>query len=185
MKKQRIIILIIFIILIFFVSLHSCVGWTKVDIPTATNLKGTIKISNKWEFITEDGIIKLINSKTKEVYAEQIFVGYKDKNHIISSTEEYEDKFYPEKTKGTFNENINLDITNNESFTFDKGYSNGVYQYIYNDQENEYIIMDIAIFYTKDFGDYYLSLLIYNCAINNRKIEKMINSYRFGGTIGY
>lgn len=70
------------IVLIFYFVITICLcsckfnGYYKVEIPTNSPLKGTIKIPNECEFVTEDGIVKLINKNTKEILAEQISQGY-------------------------------------------------------------------------------------------------------------
>ena len=76
----------LFILLLLILYLSGCglgighdgdyEGFYSTKIPTDSTLRGTIKIPNEWEFITEDGVIQLIDKETKEVIAEQIVQGH-------------------------------------------------------------------------------------------------------------
>ena len=74
MKKY--ISLIIVFVLLFTLGGCRYKGYYETKIPTDSTLRGTIKIPNEWEFITEDGVIQLIDKETKEVIAEQIVQGH-------------------------------------------------------------------------------------------------------------
>ena len=176
MKKY--ISLIIIFVLLFTLSGCRYKGYYETKIPTDSTLRGSIKIPNEWEFITEDGVVKLIEKETKEVIAEQIVQGHFE---LISNIDG--NKIF-NNDKLTFNECIKYDIKNPNNYEFVMGYSNAVYKYKYSENNQVFDVLDIGIYYDHDLSDYYLMLIIY-ADIEEEKLEKIIKSYSFGGTLGY
>ena len=110
MKKY--ISLIIIFVLLFTLGGCRYKGYYETKIPTDSTLRGTIKIPNEWEFITEDGVVKLIDKETKEVIAEQIVQGHFE---LISNID---GKRIYNNDKLTFNECIKYDIKNPNNYEY-------------------------------------------------------------------
>lgn len=178
---KKFLFLIIMLMILCLTGCYNYRGWKKVKIPTDGLLQGTVKVPNNCEFVLENETIKLVNNDSKEVYAEQISVGYKNFSHYVNSSEKYEHKIFPSQCDVVFNEKLIYDFENADNYTYIKGYSNAVYKY---DFMNQYTVLDIAVYYTKDYGDYYLTLLIYD-SFDEEMLEQFIASYTFGGTVGY
>ena len=49
MKKIKIIYLLLIMLFVFVSSCHNYKGWKKVEIPTNSEIKATIKIKEEWE----------------------------------------------------------------------------------------------------------------------------------------
>ena len=162
------------------ITLNGCgyKDYYKIPIPTNSLLRGTIKIPNEWRFVIDDEIIKLIDRDSREVIAEQIV---QDHFELISNVDG--NKIFNEE-KLSFNNNIKYDIKNPKNYSFDKGYSNAVYKYKYTENSFVFDVLDIQIYRDKDLCIYYLMLIIY-ADIEDKKLEKIINSYCFGGVVGY
>lgn len=175
MKKY--ISLIIIFVLLFTLSGCRYKGYYETKIPTDSTLRGTIKIPNEWEFITEDEVIQLIDKETKEVIAEQIVQGHFE---IISNIDG--NRIYNED-KLAFNEHTKYDIKNPNNYEYVKGYSNAVYKYKFSENNQEFNVLEIGIYYDNVLSDYYLMLIIY-ADIEDEKLEKIIQSYGFGGILG-
>ena len=175
MKKY--ISLIIIFVLLFTLSGCRYKGYYETKIPTDSTLRGSIKIPNEWEFITEDGVVKLIDKETKEVIAEQIVQGHFEHKKIDGNRIYNEDKL-------TFNEHIKYDIKNPNNYEYVMGYSNAVYKYKYSENNQVFDVFKIRIYNDHDLSNYYLMLIIY-ADIEAEKLEKIIKSYGFGGTLGY
>ena len=181
----------LFILLLLILYLSGCglgighdgdyEGFYSTKIPTDSILRGTIKIPNKWEFITEDGIIKLINKDTKKVIAEQIVQGHMNFSHKPDIN--YVDPVFANIDNLTFNQNINFDIKNVEKYDYIKGYSNAIEYYEFKDEEKNYVVLKFEIYDDKNLNPYYLFLFFYDK--EEITLEKIINSYCFGGTLGY
>lgn len=170
MKKNLFMIIMIMMMMILFLTgCYNDRGWKKVKIPTDGLLQGTVKIPDNCEFVLEDGIVKLVNNDSKEVYAEQIAAGY------------YEGKEITDNEQKIVNNKLDDSFFVESNYTYVKGYSNAVYKYNF---MNKYTVLDIALYYTKDYGDYYITLLIYD-SFDEEILEQFITSYTFGGTIGY
>lgn len=174
--KKNIIFTIIFILLF---NIFGCryKGYYEAKIPTDSTLRGTIKIPNEWEFITEDGIVKLINKDTKEVIAEQIVQGHFE---LVGNIDD--NKIWNED-KLKFNDCLEYDIKNSNNYEYVKGYSNAIYRYSYSEDNQVFDVLDIGIYYDHNLSDYYLMLIIYE-DIEEEKLEKIIKSYSFGGILG-
>ena len=110
MKKY--ISLIIIFVLLFTLSGCRYKGYYETKIPTDSTLRGTIKIPNEWEFITEDEVIQLIDKENKEVIAEQIVQGHMNFSHYPHN--DYVDPIFTDIENLKFNPNINFDIKNVE-----------------------------------------------------------------------
>lgn len=179
--KRRFILLFTFICRILPVrcGCYNYTNWKKVEIPTQSEYKGTIKIPNHYEIIDEDGIISLIDIDTNEIVAEQVYQEWRMNGHKgnqqINNWDELE-----------FKSNISdLDIKNQECYSFDRGYSNAVYTYIYDDGVNKRYCLQFDIYADDDpihIGDFSL-LLIFKDNIEYELIDKIAQSYRWGGFI--
>ena len=180
MKKY--ISLIIIFVLLFTLSGCRYKGYYETKIPTDSTLRGTIKIPNEWEFITEDEVIQLIDKETKEVIAEQIVQGHMNFSHYPQN--DYVDPIFTNIENLKFNPNINFDIKNVEKYDYVKGYSNAIVYYEFESEQKNYIVLKFEIYDDKDLNPYYLFMFFYD--IDEKiELEKIINSYCFGGTLGY
>ena len=168
-EMKKFLFLITMLMILYLTGCYNYRGWKEVKIPTDGLLQGTVKIPKNCEFILEDGMIKLKDNDSKEVYAEQIAEGY------------YEGKEISDNEQKKINKNLDDSFFVESNYTHIKGYSNAVYKYNF---MNQYTVLDIAAYYTKDYGDYYLTLLIYD-SFDEKILEQFIASYTFGGTIGY
>lgn len=151
-------------------------GFQKVVIPTDSELRGTIYIPEEWKFITEDGIIKLINGKTNEVYAEQIYQG--SKGGRTPQAEPFADA-----TQISFNDNIGYDVKNKELYDLTRLYSNGVYRYVFAEGDQSFEVLGIEIYSSRE-NDYFLFLLCYP-NMDDQLLQKISYSYTYGGLLGY
>lgn len=180
MKKHSILLLtLICMVLPILCGCYDYTNWKKVEIPTQSEYKGTIKIPNHYEFVDEDGIISLIDTDTNEILAEQVYQEWRMNGHIgdtsINNWDELE-----------FKSNIkDLDVKKQDYYSLEKGYSNAVYMYIYDDGINKRYCLQFSI-YADDapihLGDFDLSL-IFKDNIEYELIDKMALSYRWGGFI--
>jgi len=184
MKKINLIILLFFILFLSGCRLfdfydENYEGFYTTKIPTNSTLRGTIKIPNEWEFIIDDGIITLINKDTKEVIAEQIVQGY------VSSIYKNNDWLYIGNDL-SFNNKYEVEyaIKVNENYDRVKIYSNSIEKYIFSDDKELFCVLKINAYINREKGDYILLLRLYDEQYED-VIEKIINSYCFGGTLGY
>ena len=148
------------------------IGWYEVEIPTSTHLKGRIKLPNGWEFVMVDGIITIIDKTTNELVAKEIVQG---ENLIVTDS------------NGTIITNnldtsLPLTVENISTFYFIKGYSNSVYLYNYDDLITTKICINLEICDKRDYGGYWL-LMAFEDDVELEIIEKIINSYCWGGYI--
>ena len=150
----------------------------ETEVPTNSRLRGTIKIPKKWDFIIDNGIVKLVDKTSNEVMAEQIVQGHLE---VIGNENGY--KIWNHE-KLIFNENLPYDIKNPEKYEYVKGYSNAIYKHKFTDENKSFTVLDMASYYDKYLSNYYLILLIYDC-FEEDILENVILSYSFGGTIGY
>ena len=178
---KKFLFLIIMLMILYLTGCYNYKNWKEVQIPTDGLLYGTVKIPKNWDFVVDNGIVKLIDNNTKEIYAEQISTGYKNFSHYVNSSEKYEHKIFPKDSNIIFNDKLIYDFENVDNYTYIKCYSNAIYKYTFLE---DLIVLDLAIYYTKDGGDYYLTLLIYD-SFDEEILEQFIASYSFGGTIGY
>lgn len=157
-------------------------GFQKVVIPTNSELRGTIYIPEGWKFITEDGVIKLINATTNEVYAEQIYQGSlgefeeESKEESIPKIEPFEDA-----EKISFNNDISYDVKNKERYDLTRLCSNSVCQFDFTEGDQTFKALRFGIYEDPDqTNDYYLLLLCYP-NIDDQLLQKISYSYTFGG----
>jgi len=129
--------------------------------------------------IIDDGIITLINKDTKEVIAEQIVQGY------VSSIYKNNDWLYIGNDL-SFNNKYEVEyaIKVNENYDRVKIYSNSIEKYIFSDDKELFCVLKINAYINREKGDYILLLRLYDEQYED-VIEKIINSYCFGGTLGY
>ena len=172
MKKKIMFISIIFFLVLLLFGIYNY-GFYETVIPTDTDVKAKIKLPNEWEIIEENNIIKIVNRSDNKVIAEQIAAGYRK---II------DEKIFDKSDPLMFNETISYDITNPSNYTFTKGYSNAVYKYSFNYEQQSIMVLDFRIFYLSDGSEYRLILMVYD-EENYEKMEKSISFYRFGGYI--
>ena len=114
-EMKKFLFLITMLMILYLTGCYNYRGWKEVKIPTDGLLQGTVKIPNNCEFILEDGMIKLIDNDSKEVYAEQIAEGY------------YEGKEISDNEQKKINNNLDDSFFVESNYTHIKGYSNAVY----------------------------------------------------------
>jgi hypothetical protein len=157
-------------------------GFQKVVIPTDSELRGTIYIPEEWKFITEDGIIKLINGTTNEVYAEQIVQGVMDFSGL--SAKDCLDNIFPNTDNLLFNTNIGYDIGNGEKYEHISINSNSTEQLKFTENDQSFNVCRFLIYHNhtsaKDSADYYLMLFFYP-NIEESTLQRIMYSYKFGG----
>ncbi len=185
MKKKRLSLMLLIPLLL--AGCHNYEGWEKVEIPTDTPLKGKIKIPQEWEFISEDGIITLINQTNNTIIAEQVyqewrFIGW----HGKTSVDNWDDL--------KFKTNLDdVDYKNEDYYEFTRNNSSGAYIYTFNDGVVNRLCLSMEIYLDLahpacdsktgvDFGGFYL-LLMFDEFIDIETIQQMADSYIFGGTI--
>ena len=173
MRKKYIAILILLCLLTNFIL--SCNNsYKKVEIPTDSPYKGTIKIPNEWEFVNDSGVITLIDSSTKEVIAEQIYQEWRISIKYGDGTvEENWDSL-------TFNSNINLDISNKDNYSVMVVNSNSAYIHKYDDGTNQRFCINFDIYNTDKKGSY-VFFLMFSENVDYEEIKKMAKSYSWGG----
>ena len=183
---KKIFLLFLYSALLFFAVDYSCFnyydGYREVAIPTDSELKGTIKIPEDWEFITEDGVIKLINRTTNEVYAEQIVQGVMDFSGL--SAKDCLDNIFPNTDNLLFNTNIGYDIGNGEKYEHISINSNSTEQLKFTENDQSFNVCRFLIYHNhtsaKDSADYYLMLFFYP-NIEESTLQRIMYSYKFGG----
>lgn len=108
-------------------------GW-QLDyvVPTDTCVRATMALPQKWEFDTENGWVKIIDTQTGNLVGEQI---YSCKRYTYGGDTH---------TSYNFNETARISIQSKENFQF-VAYDNGatLYKYIY--ENGEYTCLDVNI----------------------------------------
>ena len=52
---------------------YSNLGWRKVEVPTNTGVRATIQMPQEWDFRVEKGWVKIIDTTTDQLIAEQMY----------------------------------------------------------------------------------------------------------------
>lgn len=154
--------------------LNSCYnykGWKKVEFPTDTDLKASIKIKDEWEFVKKNNFIYLIDTNTNKVIAEQIFEGFID---YLSDDEQ--------KHNLLINNSIGYDFKNYSNYTFYHGNVSGTWLWKYNDGINDLCLLGFDVYYDYTFGDYCCAFFWYDNPYSD-EFYKCLKSYRFAGVI--
>lgn len=176
-KKSIILFLSILITsLLVFCGCYDYSNWHKVEIPTATEYKGTVKIPNDWEFIRENEIIFLVDTNTQETIAEQIYCEWR------VSAKYGDGRIETNWDELNFNSNISLDVSNRDNYTFERGFSTAAYIERFNDGINERYCFTFRIYDTPDEGEYRLCLM-FEEKIDLEVLKQIAESYEWGGYI--
>lgn len=172
MKKIKIIYLLL--IMLFVSSCHNYNGWKKVEIPTNSEIKATIKIKEEWEFIAENNIITLLDKKSDTIIAEQIFQGVV--NNPNGETTDNDNRNF------VVNTSLSYDYKNKDNYEFFGGNSHSVWVWKYNDGTNELYLIGFHIYLDFTYGHYDLAFFWYE-DIETEDYYRFIDSYRFAGEI--
>ena len=58
------------------IAFESCdstyAGWKRVELPTNTGVRATIQMPQEWDFRVENGWVKIVDTTTDQLIAEQI-----------------------------------------------------------------------------------------------------------------
>lgn len=181
---------LLMLLTIFICCLSGCdnyKGWKKVEIPTSSELKATIKIQENWEFINNNIIIKLIDKETNQILLEEIIEGFTF--FPIYKNEDAEREFKNSKEED-FNPNLPYDFYNANYYTLDTylydnfKYDKSAYIFEFNDGVNmcNVLLFNIYIDGLKD-NDFYNLYMMINKEFSDELLKKFILSYSFGGQI--
>lgn len=181
---------LLMLLTIFICCLSGCYnykGWKKVDIPTSSELKATIKIQENWEFINDNNIIKLIDKDTNQVLLEEIIEGFTFFPMYKNADVEREFKNSKEED---FNPNLPYDFYNANYYTLDTDlydnfkYDKSAYIFEFDDGVNicNVLLFNIYIDGLKDTDFYNLYMMI-SKEFSDELLKKFILSYSFGGQI--
>lgn len=190
MKKALITtLIIIFLLTVIFISVvvgvylaettelfENYLDWKKVEIPTESELRATVKIPKNWDFIVENGRIKL-----------------KDNSGNVIAVECYEGWSYDYYENGVRHSNydeidVNKDLPEPyrdlDSYELEYGSSSSCYLYkITVDSVTSYALEMYIMDKSNAEGSYYL-LLLFDSEIDDKSFYKKIQkSYHFGGFV--
>ena len=171
MKKKTLFIALISILLC---GCYNYTGWHKEVIPTNTEYKGTIKIPDEWHFESNEGIVSIKDQEENEV-AIEIFQGTRFNGYIGDERVDNWDELEINHLEG-------YELEKEENYTFIRGTSSASYIYQYSDDIHENYCLRMTIYDNSD--DIYYSLaIIFLIEIEYEDVNKMAESYRWGGWI--
>lgn len=182
---KRLFLVVLSLVLFCSCNHYDYTNWKKVEIPTDTPLKGTIKIPNEWEFISEDGIVTLLDQENNRIVAKQIFQDWRWSGRIGKTEVDNWDDL-------TFKSNIDdVDFKNEDYYTFIKGQSRPAYIYSFTDGTNGRLCLFLDIYQDRSYpaydsktgtkiDDFYLALM-FEEFVNYFTLRQMAMSYSAGG----
>ncbi len=184
---KKIISAFLLLIMVCSCSNYDYFNWKEVEIPTDTPVRCKIKIPNEWEFISEDGIVTLINQANNAIVAEQVYQEFKfDGWHGQIRVDNWDDL--------EFRTNIDdVDYKNKDNYDRVKINSSGGLVFSFNDGEIERLCLNMKIYSDlsdpacdpetgEKFGQFFL-FLMFDELIEFDTIQQMAVSYSWGGTI--
>ncbi len=136
----KILLSLVLLIMLYGCSNYDYSNWKRVEIPTDTPVKGKIMIPNGWKFISENGIITLIDQENNRIIAKQIYQewrlnGWQGEIQV----DNWNDLEFKSNIK-------DVDYKNESYYTLTLGNSTGAHIYTFNDGENERLCLLINIY---------------------------------------
>ena len=149
-------------------------GWHEVEIPTESEFKATIKIPNEWNFVVENGRIKLKDNEGN-VIATEIYEGWREDYYL--GTEHYDNK-----EKMDINPELPEYCKDLDNYELFKGFEKPCYLYkIENVGIAQYAIKLEIWDMHGVYGSYMLSFLFDKQYDDTDVFEKMLKSYHWSG----
>ena len=151
-------------------------GWREVEIPTDTEVKATIKMPENWNFVVENGRIKIIDTDGNviavECYEDWLYHYYKDGVR------------YTNKNDLNINSELPESYRNLDNYEYVVGASSPCYLYqITVDGKTSYALLIEIMDSIQTKGDYNL-LLLFDSSINDIDFfDKIQKSHRWAGWI--
>ena len=170
-KKKTLFIALISILLC---GCYNYTGWHKEVIPTNTEYKGTIKIPDEWHFESNEGIVSIKDQEENEV-AIEIFQGTRHYGYIGDEKVDNWDELEINHLEG-------YELEREENYTLIRGTSSASYIYQYSDDAHENYCLRMMIYDTPNNINYSLAI-IFLIEIEYEDVDKMAESYRWGGRI--
>ena len=157
---------------------YSNLGWRRVEVPTNTGVRATIQMPQEWDFRVEKGWVKIIDTTTDQLIAEQMY----------EERKEYENQFV---SLLVYNNDIPYDLRLHQDGKLNTQYkymnieykSMGEFLYQNTNTEEPLYVAEIHLGdYIYSYGERYNingGFLFYNQ--NDYKIlEKILNSSMYG-----
>lgn len=150
-------------------------GWSRVDVPTDTDLIATVKLPDEWSFSKSNGKIYIIDNNG-DIVATEIYEGIRI-NHYKGQVH------YDNYDEIVVNSDLVAPYNKLDNYEFIRGADSC---YLYGIKENGHtryaILMEIYAGDNFD-GDYSLFLLFENGTLDENIFRKMQKSFRWGGYI--
>ena len=143
------------------------------DIPTNTEALGSVRMPKDWNFSTESGRIKIVDSEgnaiATELYSEWIYESYGN---------------YLDESEVDFNSDLPKAYRNMNNYELVKGCSHPAYLYTITVGSSSQYALKFEIMDKESINGSYYLFLVFDSSINDIKLfSVMQNSYRWGGYI--